>query len=105
MGRGVFPRPTTLIMKTRYYQNNIYKGKSDLDKQYFDVDEFLIRRCIENKINWKTLTMEERTRMAKRYGCYREYVDGCFGEKDAMHERSGIAEGIVESTREAQYEV
>lgn len=57
---------------------------SEMVEQYQDIDEYIARRCEALKIDWTRLGTAERLKLAKQFGCHREFVDSIQGRKHAI---------------------
>ena len=75
-------------MKIKYKANNPNKGKTDFDKMYFDIDEYIIKKCDEYKVNWRKLNWDEKMKMARKFGCEKEFIFGMYGREQY---KDGIA--------------
>ena len=47
----------------------------DYSIQFKEIEEFIFRQCEAEKIEWRRLKMEDRLKLAARWGCLREYQD------------------------------
>jgi hypothetical protein len=69
-------------MLRKYYKHYRPQNlKDSWNEQYADIEEYIIRKCNERKINWLTLSWHDKLTLAEEFGCKREMVDSMYNEK------------------------
>lgn len=54
-------------------------------EQFKDTEEFVIRMCERDGIDWTRLTsIAEKAKLAEKYGCLQEWNDSIYGKKSAV---------------------
>ena len=67
------------LRRNKYAKIYRFTNKDDeWSEQYQDIDEYIARKCEDEKIDYRTLQMNDRLRLAKKYGCHREFVDSIY---------------------------
>ena len=74
------------MLKKYYRLHNKVKTKNDFQEQFCDIEEYIIRRCEADKIDWRSSwsNWNFKLKMATQYGCRREFIDGMYQKKHAI---------------------
>ena len=74
----------TLKRYQRFHKSTSQKDR--FNEQFCDIEEYIIRKCEEAKIDWRMMWSDNgfKIKMAKKFGCYREYTDSMYGRRDAI---------------------
>jgi hypothetical protein len=53
-----------------------------MDEGMIDIEEYLIRKCEDEKEHWDGSDWNQKFKMAKKFGCVKQYSDSLAGKKD-----------------------
>jgi hypothetical protein len=73
-----------LLKKYFKYHGRVSKPQSAFDEQFAEIEEYLFRKCSERQINWRTLSWDDKVRLATEFGCKRSYIDAMYAKNWAM---------------------